>query len=124
MAKLSVLPRLHDILQAIAKAQRYIAGVDPEGYRSSDMEHMAVERCIEVKSEASRHIPDELTSPHPSIPWHEIRGIGNRLRHEYQRVDDTIIWLAVTRSLPELKLAIEAMIARLESAHPPSTSES
>lgn len=68
MAKRSALPRLNDILHAIAKAQRYVAGLDLAAYRATEMERDAVERCVEIVSEASRHIPDELTSEHAHIP--------------------------------------------------------
>jgi uncharacterized protein with HEPN domain len=33
----------------------------------------------------------------------DIAGIGNILRHEYQRVDGQIIWRAVKDDLPALK---------------------
>lgn len=35
----------------------------------------------------------------PTIPWAEIRGIGNRLRHEYDTVDPVRIWRVVHRDL-------------------------
>ena len=60
-----------------------------------------------------------MTEKYPDIPWGDIRGIGNRLRHEYQRVDDTIMWFIATRSLQELKPVIVEMIARLEQEAPP-----
>jgi uncharacterized protein with HEPN domain len=55
----------------------------------------AVERGIEIVSEASRHIPDELKQRYPHIYWREISAIGNLLRHEYGRVEDRIIWRVV-----------------------------
>jgi uncharacterized protein with HEPN domain len=37
----------------------------------------------------------------------EIRGLGNRLRHEYDTVDLARIWLLVERNLPPLKAACQ-----------------
>ena len=63
---------------------------------------MIVERAIEIVSEASRHIPLEIQERHPNLPWRQIRNIGNILRHEYQRVDQTLIWKTAVYRLPEL----------------------
>jgi uncharacterized protein with HEPN domain len=42
-----------------------------------------------------------------------IAGIGNILRHEYQRVDGQIIWKAVKNDFPPLKRALLVMKASL-----------
>ena len=115
MAQHSVLPRLDDILEAIERVASIVSGMDLETYTTNFVKRLAVERCVEIVSEASRHLPVELTSAYPGIPWHDIRGIGNRLRHEYQRVDDQVIWFVATRSLPELEPVIADMLTRLQS---------
>jgi uncharacterized protein with HEPN domain len=51
----------------------------------------AVERGIEIISEASRHLPEELKAQYPQIYWQEIAAIGDLLRHEYGRIDDRIM---------------------------------
>lgn len=89
-----------------------VSDIDFANYEKDLPVRRAVERCIEIVSEASRHIPAELKSQHPDQPWHEIAAIGNLLRHHYQRVDDFIIWKIATRSLPALRPAIVAMIGK------------
>jgi uncharacterized protein with HEPN domain len=104
------LVRLRDILEAIDGVAEMTEGVCVDGYRRDFKLRKAVERCIEIESEATRHIPDTLKSKFPEQPWHEIEAIGNLLRHEYQRVDDLIMWKIATRSLPALRKVIVAMI--------------
>src|SRR5690606_10244933 len=54
----------------------------------------AFERFLEVVSEASRHVPDEWKQEFgPDIPWREIAGIGNVLRHAYRTVAMRRLWL-------------------------------
>jgi uncharacterized protein with HEPN domain len=43
----------------------------------------------------------------PGVPWRDIRGIGNWLRHGYNRVDPETIWNTVEDDLPPLKLAVD-----------------
>jgi uncharacterized protein with HEPN domain len=53
-----------------------------------------------------------LKARHKEVRWKDIAGIGNILRHDYQRVDASIIWNAVKDDLPPLK---EALLALKES---------
>ena len=103
--------RLQDILEAIDGVAEMTDGVDFDNYRYDFKLRRAVERCIEIVSEATRHIPNDLKDRFPDQPWHEITAIGNLLRHHYQRVDDLIIWKIAIRSLPDLRKVIISMIA-------------
>jgi uncharacterized protein with HEPN domain len=55
-----------------------------------------------------------MLARHSEAPWNAIIGIGNILRHEYQRVDDRRLWEIVTVHLPQLRPVIVAMLAELE----------
>ncbi|HET6466865.1 MAG TPA: HepT-like ribonuclease domain-containing protein [Geminicoccaceae bacterium] len=77
--------RLDHLLAAVAEIRLFTAGKDHAAYEADPMLRRAVERCIEIISEASRHIPAELKAAHPGIPWRAVAGIGNVLRHEYGR---------------------------------------
>jgi uncharacterized protein with HEPN domain len=57
-----------------------------------------------------------LKSQHRDVRWQDIAGIGNILRHEYQRVDHQIVWKAVRDDLPALKEALLAMKTSLEES--------
>ena len=43
----------------------------------------------------------------PSQPWGDIRGMGNRLRHAYDRIDLDVLWNTVRDRLPSLKADVE-----------------
>ena len=115
MAPRSQLIRLSDILDNIDAVAEMIEGVDLGAYRRDIMLRRAVERCVEIISEASRHIPAQLKMDHSDHPWEEIASIGNLLRHHYERIDDLIMWKIATRSLPELRPIITAMIGKDKS---------
>src|SRR5258707_1250650 len=86
------LVRLRDMLESIDAVAEMTTAVDFAGYGRDLKLRRAIERCIEIVSEASRHIPPDLKDRFPEQPWPEIAAIGNLLRHDYQRVDDLIIW--------------------------------
>jgi uncharacterized protein with HEPN domain len=54
----------------------------------------------------------------PDIPWREIRGLGNRLRHDYESIDVVRIWLLLERDLPPLKTACRDALHVLEGDGP------
>jgi uncharacterized protein with HEPN domain len=69
----------------------------------------AVERCIEILSEAARRMPEDFHSHYPDIPWEDIKGIGNVLRHGYDKVDDRIIWTVIEPHLASLATTLAAI---------------
>ena len=109
----SSLLRIHDMLEAIRGIGLAGKGKAYRDYQRSWLLRSAIERGIEVISEASRHLARELKSQHKDVRWVDIAGIGNVLRHEYQRVDSQIVWKAVRDDLPALKEALLAMKAAL-----------
>lgn len=56
----------------------------------------------------------ELKARHPQVPWQDISGIGNVLRHEYSRIEDRVIWNVVARYLDDLDAAVGAMLRELK----------
>ena len=114
MATRSALLRIHDMLESIRGIEKAIAGKTFRDYERSWVLRSALERGIEVISEASRHLGREHKSQHKDVRWKDIAGIGNILRHEYQRVDGQIIWNAVKDDLPVLKKALLAIKASLD----------
>ncbi|MDP2298135.1 MAG: DUF86 domain-containing protein [Pseudolabrys sp.] len=71
----------------------------------------AVTRCLEIISEASRKLPDDLKSRHPSIEWRQMALAGNVYRHDYELIEAHFVWETVQQDLPPLRKVIEAEIA-------------
>lgn len=106
--------RLQDILDAIERIERFTQGKTLEDFQADVMFRDAVERNVERISEASRHLPDELTAHHSAIPWRAVADIGNILRHGYDDVDDGQMWRVAVRDLTPLKRAALGMIDDIE----------
>jgi uncharacterized protein with HEPN domain len=102
-------------LEAIARVEEITRGKNFAEFKASWQLRWLVQRAIEIISEASRALPDDLTSTRPEIPWSRVRGIGNVLRHEYSGFSDRIIWNVVVDELPRLKIAIELISAATAS---------
>ena len=92
MAALSSIARLTDIIEAVELIRSEMVGVTRQNLESDKRKRWLIERGIEVISEASRHLTDELKARHPEIPGSKVAGIGNVLRHEYERVAHDVLW--------------------------------
>lgn len=49
--------------------------------------------------------PERLALIAPETPLHQVRGLGNVLRHEYERVNARLIWETATADVPALRQA-------------------
>jgi Protein of unknown function DUF86 len=54
-----------------------------------------------------------LKATEPDVPWREIAGIGNVLRHDYGVVKPDILWGGRTYRLADSKAAVERIRGRL-----------
>ena len=97
---------LDEIIDTIDEITKALGGTSFEVFSGNWILRHAVQRGIEIISEAARHLPEELSSSEPDIPWKQIRGVGNVLRHEYHRISDRIIWNVVQNELPSLRDAV------------------
>lgn len=106
---------LADIERHINLALEFASGFDDESFQRDNRTAYAVIRCLEIISEASRRLPDELKSRHPSISWKNIAGAGNVYRHDYEDVTARVVLATVQFGLPPLLAAIREEIELLGS---------
>lgn len=105
---------LSDILEAIERVQDVTQDKGLAEFEENWQLQWIVQRAVQIVSEASRAIPDDLIARHPEIPWRNVRGIGNVLRHDYHALSDRLIWNIVIAEFPRLKAAVEDMRAQLQ----------
>lgn len=106
--------RIHDMLEAIETAEQ-ILGEQRVRPALTTVETLALQRTIEIVSEASRYIPEPTKAAHSSTPWRLIADIGNVLRHGYRDVDNRIIQDVGHIDLPALKVVLRRILADLDS---------
>jgi uncharacterized protein with HEPN domain len=76
-------------------------------FTNNMMLRMAVERWLEIVSEASRYIPQDMKSTEPRINWRRLADLGNWLQHADHRTDAGILWDMVENDLEPLKVFVK-----------------
>ena len=107
--------RFQDILDNIARIEKYTAGMNSESFTEDLKTYDAVERCLSRISEASIKLGPLAETLCPDIPWPQIRGLGNYLRHEYERMESARVWFMVEDNLPPLKIAVAIALQKLQA---------
>jgi len=110
MAKRRAPLALYHIRDAIVDFLTIVGDATVEQIAADKARRYAAERCIEIISEASRRIPARWKQEHPDVPWKQVAGIGNVMRHNYEDVNlDIIIGLRGKR-LTELLAAVTSLL--------------
>jgi uncharacterized protein with HEPN domain len=91
---------IKDILKSISHINTYTSNLSFEEF-SSDF--MVVEAClynIQVIGEAVSKLPEDIKEKDKQIPWTLIKGMRNRLIHEYFGTDLNLVWNVIKDELP------------------------
>ncbi|HET6838358.1 MAG TPA: HepT-like ribonuclease domain-containing protein [Bradyrhizobium sp.] len=103
-----------DIIEAIERVNSTVMGVTLEAFENDWRQQWLVQRGVEIISEASRHLSDDLKTRNPEIPWQKVAGIGNVLRHNYESIAAPVLWKLVEADLPALEKVCRSELAREE----------
>jgi len=105
---------LEHIADAIERAMRYIAGLeDLAALERDEKAQDAVVRTLTVIGEAAVRIHREapqFVAEHPELPWSQMRGIRNKVVHDYFDVAWDVVWDTVKQDLPPLLDQIRALL--------------
>ena len=94
--------RIEDILEAIAQIVQFTKGMTFEAFCADTKTIKASLYNIAVIGEAAHHVPPEVITKNPNIPWREMGDIRNVVIHEYFGVDVDILWETICHELPAL----------------------
>jgi uncharacterized protein with HEPN domain len=110
MAGRSFRIRLSDIRGEIAGIRDLTKDANAEIFAANWGMKRAVEHALLIIAEAAKHIPDNLKASRPEVPWKNIHDLGNMLRHEYRRIDPTVLWSVVIGHLDDLDKAVATLL--------------
>ncbi len=105
--------RLKDILEAIAKIERY-AAQGREVFEQDELVQVWILHHIQLIGEAASQLGRAFHEAYPQLPWAQIVAMRNILVHEYFGVDLNEVWQTVEQDLPYLKQQIEDLLKQLE----------
>ena len=103
--------RAQDIVEAIARIERYVGDVSAEQFYADTKTSDAVIRNLQVIGEAARELSTDPAAADIDVPWDLMTGMRNVLVHGYFRVDLRIVWKTAREDLKPLKDAFMNALA-------------
>lgn len=100
---------IEHMLDCIHRINEYVES--KEHFYSSRLVQDAVVRNLQVMSESSQRLPEQIKSTYPEIPWRQVSGFRNILVHDYLGLDLDVIWTVVEQELP----GFETVLSRVAS---------
>ena len=94
------------IIDAVAKIERFVVGLDRDAFLASEVVQSAVIMQLAVIGELSKRLSAEFKKC-VSLPWKQIAGFRDRAVHDYYQLDLEYVWLTIQDDLPLLRNALE-----------------
>ena len=66
--------------------------------------------CIIQIGELVAGLGEDFTRRYPDIPWRLIKGMRNIYAHDYDIVDNDMVWETITKEIPELKDGLQVIL--------------
>lgn len=101
---------LLDMLIAAREAREFSEGISWEQFQNSSLHQHAIAKALENVGEAARKISDETKAAHTEISWSPIVSLRHRIAHDYFRLDLVKMWEIVSKDIPALITALEALV--------------
>ncbi len=94
---------IQKIIVYIDDVEQYIYGIQAKDFLDDKKTISACAFTVSQIGELVKEISDETVSKYNFIPWSSIRGMRNKIVHDYENVDLSVLWGTIKESLPELK---------------------
>ncbi len=109
---------LYDMLESAQHILRYMAGVNYEAFWDDSEKRDAVAMRLAVIGESARHVTAETAAELTDIPFKNLRGMRNRIAHDYGRVDYTVVWVVTQEDIGPLVAALQKHLATQPTSDP------
>lgn len=103
---------LHDMLEAARLIRVYMRKVSFDEFWHDNEKRDAVALRLSIIGEAASHVSPAAQKALPSIPFKQIRGLRNRIAHDYGAIDFKIVWNVTQKEITPLIAALEAYLGK------------
>ena len=94
---------IRKMLEYIEKVEKYTKELSFEDFTNNEMVIDATVFAISQIGEVVKNISKEFQKEHSIIKWSIIKGLRNRIVHDYEGINFQMIWTIVKKDIPKLK---------------------
>ena len=86
-----------------------------EDFDNNSEFQFAAGMCIIQLGELISRLDDNFIERYPEVPWRQIKNMRNIYAHDYEIVDNDIMWRTITVKIPELKEQLQEILNAVSS---------
>ena len=101
---------IQKIIGYIDDVEKYTEGTEAKDFLDDKKTITACAFTVSQIGEIVKEIEEDTMKKYSDIPWNSIKGMRNRIVHDYENVDLSVLWGTIKESLPELKEKLKEII--------------
>lgn len=94
---------INKMLKYIYSIEKSITGLNLEGFALNEEKVFAIVFSLCQIGELVKNISEETKINNPNIPWSVLKGLRNKIVHDYDGINLILIWDIITIDIPKLK---------------------
>ena len=98
--------RIADLLSAVSDAELIVENGHTR-FVGDPIAIRAAKNIISEIGEAAKDIPDEILAQLPGVPWKNVKGMRDKVVHDYPDIDIDLLWDTLVHGLPAVRTAIK-----------------
>ncbi|MCL2814207.1 MAG: DUF86 domain-containing protein [Oscillospiraceae bacterium] len=99
------------IINYINEVKEYVGSMIAEEFLQDRKTITACAFSVSQIGELTKEISSETQTKYDNIPWQAIRGMRNKIVHDYEHINLAVLWGTIEKSLPELKTNLEKILS-------------
>ena len=103
---------IQKIIGYIDDIEKYVIGLEAKDFLDDKKTITACAFTVSQIGEIVKEITTDTMNQYKMIPWNSMRGMRNRIVHDYENIDLSVLWGTVKESLPELKNKLKDIILK------------
>lgn len=101
---------IQKIIAYIDDIEIYVKNINAKEFFDDKKTITACAFTVSQIGELVKEITDETIEKYKTIPWNSIKGMRNRIVHDYENIDLSVLWGTIKESLPDLKDKLKDII--------------
>lgn len=101
---------IQKLLGYIEDIENYVEGLEATDFLEDKKTITACAFTVSQMGELVKELDDETIEKFENIPWKSIKGMRNKIVHDYDNIDLSVLWSTIKQSLPELKKQLNEII--------------
>ena len=101
---------IQKMINYINEVKEYVGGMTAADFLQDKKTMTACAFSVSQIGELAQDISSETQTKYSNIPWQAIKGMRNKIVHDYENIDLAVLWGTIEKSLPELKANLEKIL--------------